>query len=534
MNELREIKSILQTTPKGSYYEGSDEQLDIVIDKCEELLEEDRSLFAVSSLLPGTNYSKGLISHLLLNNSIGEDIVDYPLMYNWNGYIEMRIVLYNLRDMGYARAIKNMLMFLGREDGIDFECINNTRNRKIVTNYVFGRDDDSLEYLAVKFKNKLESLFTRALGYRDLMCIIKKEKDWKKQFNKYFKPIDSADRELFNHERVVAILSFVAGEEVDYPVYHFSKIELYNELSELAKERKEEEFLDKVKANPNKIPTEVIESWIGCFQLDIDLNEAMEHGNMTDSQKMNRKRTSERKKTKSNKTKREKDVDLDIDYENQSLYDLVKMMFARRKHNEEVSDELIDAIDNRVEKEKLDIDLGEVVTILDKSDSMKGSEKRELHPFINGISIAYTLKSDDIIETGNLDELYPSGNTNLAESLLEVVEKYPDVDTVVVVSDGYENTVKGMFEKVYNRLQDMGYEFSVVHVNPVQTSDIESIKLLDEVEPISVENNQMLETHFALSILESKPEVARKMFIEKMKNKLGEGINYERLKGQIE
>lgn len=531
MSKLREIKNILQTTPKGSYYEDSNEMLEEMLEKFRNLLEEDRSLFSAISLLPSTDYAKGVISHYLLNNSIGDDVNDYPLMYNWSSDIEDRIILHSLRNMGYARAIKNSMMMAGREDGIEWERVNNTRTRKIILNYIFGRDDDSLQYLTLKFRNKMKKLIRHALGYADLMKIINNEGrgDWKRRFKKYFTPIEDTPEKYFSYNRVVSVLGFLFNKDIEIAQY-FEGFAKYKEIVKKAKEEDEEGFIEIVRENSNLFPTEVLEGLIGGFQLNIDLNEAMNYGNMTDSQKVQRKRTSESRDTKSVNTKRDKEVDLDIDYKNQSLYDLLKMMFARKKHNEKLSEDLLDAIEYRIEKEKIDIDLGDnVVVILDNSDSMKGSDERPLHPFINALSTAYTLESDEIVEVNEYAELSPSGNTNLAKALLRAVKNNPEMDTVVVVSDGYENTIKGMFEKVYNKLKELGYDFGLIHINPVQTSDIDSIKLTDETEPIMIENNRMLETHFALSLIENKPEVARQMFIEKMKEKLGGGLNYERL-----
>ena len=59
---------ILQYVPKGAYYEGTDQQYDTVKDVWDRLLAYDRVLFALLSLLNGSHFSKGMISHLLLSN----------------------------------------------------------------------------------------------------------------------------------------------------------------------------------------------------------------------------------------------------------------------------------------------------------------------------------------------------------------------------------------------------------------------------------------------------------------------------------
>lgn len=187
---------------------------------------------------------------------------------------------------------------------------------------------------------------------------------------------------------------------------------------------------------------------------------------------------------------------------------------------------MADAIEHRRKVEELNLNFGDnAVILLDKSDSMKGSIKRPLHPIINGLSIAYTLGVDDdrIIEVGGGDSIYPSGSTNLGIGLIEAIKKDPDV--VIVISDGYENTVKGMFSHIYNELKRRGYEFEVIHINPIFASNVEGTRLLDEVEPILVDSNKALETHMALSLVESKPQLARQLFMKKLEPIIGGDIS---------
>lgn len=524
MNDLRIIQNILHITPKGSYYESSGEQLESVMDRMDKLFEKDRTLFTCSTLLDSTDYAKGVMAHRLLNNPLLEDdLKGDELMEKWDTPVEDLVILYNMRNMGVARAIKNLLFMAGREDGIKFDRVNNTRTRKIITNYVFGRSDESLESLIIKFRSKLSKLLKHALGWYDLNRILDKKEGYRKRLRKYFKPIDNSPKRFFDEVRVRTVLGFLFNQDVS-PSLDFRKFDLYNELLELAKKRDSEGFRDKIKKNSKEIPVEVMEGLRNNYQLDVDLNEVMKHSHMTNSQKVQRQRVSK------GNNKRKQSVEVKVDWKKRPIKEIIKYIFSRYQDGEDeiITSEIEEAFNHRKEVEKLDINFGDdVLILLDKSDSMKGSKKRPLHPIINGLSIAHTLGVDDdrILDIGGKDGIYPAGGTNLAEGLLRAVKKDPDVDVIIVISDGYENTVSGMFNHVYDELQDRGYDFDVVHINPIFASNVEGTRLIDDVEPILVDSNKALETHMALSMLNSKPELARKLFMDKLRPIIGGDID---------
>ncbi|MFW5962321.1 MAG: hypothetical protein ACOCQR_01785 [bacterium] len=513
---LKQIKNVLQATPKGSYYESTEEQLQKIQEQFDALFEKDRSLFACSSLLESTNYAKGVMSHYLLSNPYNDEKPDFSLMESWNSLIEDVIILYNLRNMPTARAIKNLLFLAGRKDGLDFARVNNTRTRKIIVNYIFGRDDQSLEYLILKYRKKIRKLLKHSLGYSDLMRIVHQGKGYKKQFNKYFKAIDNASSSWFNYKRIQSILAFLCNIEIEV-VYKFDKFNLYKDLVSLAKKGDSEAFQLKIEANPNIIPIETLEGLRNCFQLDVSLKNITENSNMSNKQKLRRQRSSKKR-----------DVNVQVDYKKMSLYDLIKYTFSQAEDEGEINEqELFEAIEYRKEKEQLKTNLGDnVVVIIDKSDSMKGSKQRPLHPIVNALSIAYTLGDVTILEAGDNEGVFPQGDTCLATSLIEAVKLNPD--TIVVISDGFENRVKGLFNHVYQELKARDYRFNLIHINPIYAANQKSTSLVKDIEPIAVDNNRMFETHLTLTLLEEKPELARELFITKLKNIMGSD-NYEKL-----
>ena len=68
MADVKLDSGILQYIPKGAYYEGTDQQFATVKDVWDRLLNYDRVLFSLLTLLNGSAFSKGMITHLLLSN----------------------------------------------------------------------------------------------------------------------------------------------------------------------------------------------------------------------------------------------------------------------------------------------------------------------------------------------------------------------------------------------------------------------------------------------------------------------------------
>ena len=154
--------SILQFTPKGSYYNTQDQQQKSISETWNNFLNYDRFLFSLTMLLNCTAYSKGRMSHLLLSNPVKQsksnqyELIEYGLGFDY----ESEIILHNLRKESMARALKNLLMLTKKE----FKRVNNSKTRKIILRFIFQRDNSSLEEMCIKFKKKLKVLIRHALG----------------------------------------------------------------------------------------------------------------------------------------------------------------------------------------------------------------------------------------------------------------------------------------------------------------------------------------------------------------------------------
>ncbi|MFW6225892.1 MAG: hypothetical protein ACOC3V_02935, partial [bacterium] len=173
------------------------------------------------------------------------------------------------------------------------------------------------------------------------------------------------------------------------------------------------------------------------------------------------------------------------------------------------------------------------VIIFDVSKSMEGSEIRPWHPFLTGISLISKLDNikkiiyagGNKIRTG-IDSIQsviiPSGATELWKALVEAVELEPK--TILVISDGYENTIKGTFNAVYEKLKAKK-EFNLLHVNPVYASEASGARsLVKDIKPMVIDNYKYLKTNVIFELITSDRNLVKKMLISEFKNLVHEGV----------
>lgn len=506
---MKQVDSgMLQYAPKGAYYEGKDEQYNAIESMWNELFDYDRGLFALVSILNGTGFSKGAMSHKLLSTPVkaitGREIVPDGL----DSEFERKIIMYNLNNVAneqMARAIKNLLMLAGGER---HKKVNNSRTRNIILEFIFNRDNRELDSLAVNFKKKLRILVRHALGKQDLYKILNGDNQLfqKKigKFNKYGLPVIG---HLFNTPVVVD--SKIVG--------YFPMIDSYWKAKTAASSGDYKEFVKLI----NILPWRVCMGFKNSYKLPIDVKDILGKAKMSSKETL----TTQAAVKRSGAKKRA------INYNNQDLYDLWKALYFKLTHNDfDDFDKISDTIREKTKKMKK-IDLGECVVILDGSHSMYGSDERPMHPFLTSICISSAIDNvQDIITIGgkwntikdSLKMLLPANETPLWRGLIEAV--ITRVPNIVVISDGYENAVKGMFEHVYKHFKNSGYEFKLIHINPVFSATAKSgsaRKLVEDVSPMPVSNYKYLETEIIFNQMIENTSMVKHLLISKYKNMIG-------------
>jgi len=515
MKQVQKIDSgILQFAPKGAFYEGASDQFKTIFDMWVNLFNYDRTLFCLISLLNGTGFSKGSIGHLLLSNpQLGKELIPKGLSVDY----EAQVIKYNLWKEKTPRALKNLLMLAGKENThsrlIDTakygrKRVNNSRTRKIILEYIFNRDHESLDNLAVNYKGKLKKLIRHALGNVDLHKIL------------------SGDTYLFDkwigryHSNAMPVLFYLFDRDLQKDVVytHYKKIQQVRLLKKAAIEGDVKNFKKLMKG----LPVLTVMGYRNLYKVPIEKEEVYTKSTMSSRQKLTSESAAKRA-----------GADIKVNYKKQDIYDLWKVFFHKvNTQDEENLDKIFSALE--FQDKKLDkIDMGETVIILDCSGSMQGSEERPLHPFLTAISIISVIENvKEVIPVGGkgisrktsdgTQYLYPQGSTKLWKGLIKAVSS--GVKNIVVISDGYENNLKGMFEHVYDALKKKGKEFDLIHINPVFSADAKmgtARKLTKDTEALPVTDYKFLETELLFNRMLENKDMVKKLLLNKYTKLIG-------------
>ena len=506
--------SILNFIPKGSFYNTEDEQNKKMTETWNELFDYDRTVFTLLTILPGTAYSKGRMSHKLLDNPINyrKALIDMN-KFNLPIDFEERIVLWNLKNETVPRTLKNLLMLTNKKLG----RVNNAKTRRIILQYIFDRPNESLENMCIKYKQKLAKLVRHALGSQITHNILYEVNDklFDKYIGKYNKDAIVPLHFLFNHLKTKDKVQVFEKEEVE----KWNKLIIYSLLRELAEDNNIKAFIEIIKKYKNVIPFEVLLGFRNTYKLDIDKADLMESGKMSEKQKLMSQEDAKRSNAK-----------VDVNYEKQDIYDLWKLYYFKIMNGDFTDIEKIKkAIDKQSEK-KLDIDFGKTVVIFDTSKSMEGSKKRPMHPFLTGITLVSKLSNiEKVITTNNKmindDPNYKSGaiipcdSSKIHDKFLKAVEMKPE--TILIISDGYENEIKGMTNFVYEKIKDKIKDIKIVHINPVYAKEVGAArKLINDVTPLMVESYKTLKTSVIFNMIDSNVDMIKNILVKEYKKQI--------------
>lgn len=134
------------------------------------------------------------------------------------------------------------------------------------------------------------------------------------------------------------------------------------------------------------------------------------------------------------------------------------------------------------QRNRVPLKLGRVAAVLDRSHSTVGSRERRNRPLGVALAASYLLRGAaeeyrSFWTPAMKDEAhefltYPTGQTALAEPLLDALNWQPDL--IVIVSDGYENDPPQLVDQVAHVYRDcIGKTATpeIVHMNPVFDAD---------------------------------------------------------------
>lgn len=492
---------ILQFVPKGAFYESQNEQFNQVSKMWNYLFNFDRTLFCLITLLKGTGFSKGAMAHMLLENS--QPTTNLPATQGLSFDYETKVILYNLYNEAVPRALKNLLMLTGNEG---FKKINNARTRKIILEYIFKRDNRELDSLAINFKGKLRTLVRHAIG------------------KQYVARILSGDQKLFNkwigryNRNAYPVVLHLFDKEIDYTVNkvsaYFPMIEKYGKLKEAAKNDNEDLFRQLMVGMPQR----TVMGFRNTYKLTIDKSEIYETAKVSEKESIQLETAAKKSGAKTYK----------VNYKNNELYDLWKALYNKIATNDSTNiKEIQEAIEFQSDKQHK-VDIGNCVVVIDASKSMSGSSARPLHPFFTSLCLISTLTEiQDVIYVGGApvqvpgttdSVIIPANATPLWKGLVEAAKS--GNKNIIIVSDGYENEVKGMFKHTYNYIKNKQKDINVIHINPVFAADAKQgsvRKLADDIEPMPIADYKFLETEIIFKQMISNKEVIKKLLLNKYK-----------------
>jgi len=500
---------ILQFAPKGAYYEEKDAQFKVVSTMWNELLKFDRPLFALISILPGTGFSKGMMNHMLLANpqsKTGKELVPEGLAFDF----ETKVILYNLSKERTPRALKNLLFLAGSEKR---KRINNARTRNIILQYIFDRDLDSLGYLAVNYKGKLKTLIRHAIGKQNIYNMLHgNQKVFEKLIGRYNRDSFGVVCHIFNSPEPLA-----QGLQLPNSVF------CYERMKAAAIEGNVETFRSYIK----DVPFRTAMGFRNFYKLPIDKSEILEKGKMSKKEELQTGAAVKRSGGKARK----------VDYMSQDIYDLLKILhFKAQQDDGDDVEEILSAFEhtaNNLPK----VDIGDIAIILDASKSMQGSSERPLHPFLTALSIIATFKEDSIktvITVGGkmastsqfpTEVVLPANDTNIAAAIPKAVKS--GAKTIVLISDGYENTVKGLFNHTFKHFQKKIPDLKLIHLNPVFSADSKegtSRMVVDGVKPLPVSSYKFLETEIIFKKMIENPDMIRSLLVSKYQKLIGKEL----------
>ena len=503
--ELKIDSGILQYVPKGAFYEDADEQFNRVFQMWGDLFNYDRTLFCLITLLGGTGFSKGAMAHMLLGNPVvtkGNLPVDVGFAFDY----ESKVMLYNLAKERIPRALKNLLMLTGTEG---FNRVNNSRTRKLILEFIFNRDVRELDGLAINYKSKLKRLVRHALGKQDLFKILNGDnKLFLKWIGRYNEKACPVVYHLFDHPPPRDVL-----------LTRFPKIEKYWDLRVAAQDGNVEKFRKLMKGMPQR----TVIGFRNTYKVQIELSEIYETAKTSNREKIQLE--SAAKKSGATKFK--------VNYKNQSLYDLFKAFYHKLMTGDvDNMDDIKSAIVEVSDKQSR-VDIGECVVIIDASKSMVGNEKRPLHPFLTSLCLVAFLENvREVFYVGGkvvndptsskAQVLIPHNATGLWRGLVDAVTT--GVKNIVVVSDGYENEVKGMFEHTYKFFKSEGREFNLLHFNPVFAADAKigtARRLTADVDPMPLTDYKFFETEIIFNRMLENRDMVKTLLVQKYKQLIG-------------
>jgi len=474
---------------RATHYNTKEEQKAAEMAVHGELFVMSRDIYLAMLLLPGVaDHARQIGIGRLLSNPRTPD-ADVFL----NPKLEREVLVHLVDHLPAPRMFRLFDAFRGQGDEFGVTKANNARTRKLILSSLIGAK--RLDLWTLKYRGKMARALAHAWGQRRFSIIgsiaQKDRRRWTAKEKAIFKDHVFKFRGLNKEPYVVECLAFLSGKRVDLSIRLFQA------------------FVDAkidIKAG-EKLPTEVLEGIRSMYHPGVKPEDILKvkaaSGTMT---------TGERRTVQ----KRAKAAGVEVKMD-PTRYDPVDLYIYAFENG--ADKKVFDALDTKAEAAAaaLPVKYDRVGIVVDGSASMAGDRTQHLRP------LAATLALRDMLEKtasqcevvycgGVLGEdhriVRPQGDTSLAEGLLAVLGREPEV--VYVLSDGYENAPAGRFQDVLVAARGVGIKTPVFHMNPVFAAEGGAVRqLCDKIEgatTMPVRTPAALATTMLRGLLETDPE----------------------------
>lgn len=452
-------------TGQATFYNKKAEQLEVINAAHDAVFTVNRGLYAAMLTMPGildVSIQRGV--SLLLGDRAGCSsslITDDQ---------EDRVISYLSSNLSVPRLLK--LFGMIRE-----KRINNKRTRRLILSNILG--SKNLQFWAVKYRIKMRDALTHAWGQRVTSSIRKIADDVisgrdvygsisstiSKNIGKY------TDREI---KSTLEAIAFIFGSNGPYTEPLFKAY--FDARTNLDA--------------GSALPTEVLEGIRGRFHKSTPSGKILEltARTMTEGQKLSKQ--SQAKKS---------GVKLDFD---PTAQDIVKL-YVYCLQTGTMTDEIRNALKQKATRiaDTYPLRYRNVGIVLDCSRSMFGVDAQKYRPIAIGLSMrdvlsasalgTATFKAAGGIPSHDGVLVTPSGDTSLAEALVEVAQS--ELDAIYIITDGYENAPAGRVDEVIRAMRGLGMNLPIYQVTPVMASEKAGVRVLsNQVTPMPISSPEGL------------------------------------------
>ncbi len=482
LTQINGFVDALQTmTPRGSFYNSKDEKIQALKKRHKEIRTLDEELYTLFMFYPGINdYNRlSILGSILQEKSLNE--ITLPVVVNGTNKLQLhRSFAGLLRDVSYPRGLKLFIELKKRK-------VNNKRVKKSALEFILS--DPKLVRRAVTYRTKMREALKHIWGVRTsgsigyqlslghVSTFLEREALWYR----------NSEIPILTFKETIL---FILGIEYEFKV----------PLLKAYKDSKE----DIQKGLDGHLPYETLMGFrnklFTGFKLKIITETAAK--TMTPKQKV----------VVATKAAKMRNATIEVDY---SKVDPAQV-YREAYRGDGLTPKMIEGINKKIDQyiHKFGIKLGKIALIIDNSQSMQGVDEQANEAISRVLSLGkfFERSSEECkrFYTNDVDgdEDLPStgGDSGFARLLIQAAKTNPD--TILILSDGYENSPEGLTDLVMEGLKHAGSDVKVVHINPTYAAETATARTISpKIPTLPVSDVSKLEGTFMKSLWERNADV---------------------------